>query len=206
MTIMNGATKRNLDIRFLHLIRWCSAGSPPSPLRSDPWAVGVPPTSPGTEGSVCYSYGSRCDCVRPLADQCLLALRIEDVELVHGYGERDVVADADLLVGRQQRDDLVPLGLRVDELLAAEVLDDVDLGRESDRVCRPGRLPARCAPAGSRSARWRHPVASPPPGPARRSAQLCAAQDQVLALGVAVAKFMAGEPMNPATKTFTGWS
>src|SRR5918996_4390055 len=120
---MNGVTNRKLRIRFLHLLlvrgarhafhRFCAGR-------------GAIVAAPAARLRLCPAGLS--------ARQCLLRFGIEDVKLLHGYGERDGVADADLLVGRQQGHDLVALGLGVDELLAAEVLDDVHLGREAHRV------------------------------------------------------------------------
>jgi len=46
--------------------------------------------------------------------------------------EYDLLAGLHLLVRRHQGDDLVALGLGVDELLVAQVLDDVDLCRDMD--------------------------------------------------------------------------
>ena len=48
--------------------------------------------------------------------------------------ELDVLAGLHLLVRWHQGDDLVALGLGMDELLVAQVLDDVDLGRDLDRA------------------------------------------------------------------------
>ena len=56
------------------------------------------------------------------------------MQLVHRDRELHLVADSDLSVRRQERHDLVALSLRVNELLVAEVLDDVDLGREAHRA------------------------------------------------------------------------
>src|SRR5918995_3401824 len=70
----------------------------------------------------------------PLPGQRLLRIRVEDVQLLHRHREVDGVTDTDLLVRWQQRHDLVPLGLCVDELLVPEVLDHVDLGREANGV------------------------------------------------------------------------
>src|SRR3954447_23593552 len=60
-----------------------------------------------------------------------LGLRIEDVQLVRLDRELDRLACLHLLVRRHESDDLVALGLRMDELFVAEVLDDVDLRREA---------------------------------------------------------------------------
>src|SRR5688572_27452081 len=68
---------------------------------------------------------------RSLPGEGLLRFRVEDVQLVHRHRQLHLVSDAHLRLGGQQRDDLVPLGLGVDELLVAEVLDDVDLGWEA---------------------------------------------------------------------------
>ena len=61
-----------------------------------------------------------------------LRLRVENMKLVRMNREVDLLAGLHLLVRWHQRDDLVALGLRMDELLVAEVLDDVDLRRNVD--------------------------------------------------------------------------
>src|SRR5437870_111134 len=58
------------------------------------------------------------------SDEPFLGLRVENVELVVRDGEFDSVARLNPLLRRDEGDDLVTLGLRVDELLVAQVLDD----------------------------------------------------------------------------------
>src|SRR2546422_3829320 len=63
-----------------------------------------------------------------------LGLRIEYVKLVRMNRELDFRANLHLLVRWHQGDDLVALGLGMDQLLVAQVLDDIDLCRDPDRT------------------------------------------------------------------------
>jgi hypothetical protein len=63
-----------------------------------------------------------------------LGLGIKDMKLVRMNREVDFLSGLHLLVRRHQGDDLVALGLGMDELLVSEVLDDVDLCRDVDRA------------------------------------------------------------------------
>ena len=63
--------------------------------------------------------------------QIQLGLRVEDMQFVDVNCELDLVARLDLLVRWHECNDLVALGLAVDELLMAQVLDDVDPRRDA---------------------------------------------------------------------------
>src|SRR5439155_21160928 len=63
-----------------------------------------------------------------------LGLRIEDMKLVRMNRELDFRAGLHLLVRWHQGDDLLALGLGMDQLPVAQVFDDVDLGRDVDRT------------------------------------------------------------------------
>src|SRR5262245_4221007 len=66
----------------------------------------------------------------PGAREGRAGLAVEQVELVHGQLERHDVAGADAMLGVDDRDDLRALDRHVEQLLVAEVLDDV--GRALD--------------------------------------------------------------------------
>src|SRR5207244_11317098 len=95
----------------------------------------VGPAPPMVTTPSCKSDASR---TRGLAssrdDEVLLGLRVENVQLVAGDRKLHLVPDAHFLVGRDERDDLVALGLGAEELFVAEVLDDVHLRRQPDGV------------------------------------------------------------------------
>ena len=63
-----------------------------------------------------------------------LGLGIEYVKLVRVNREFDFLAGLHLLVRWHQGDNLVALGLGMDELLVAQVLDDVDLCRDMNQT------------------------------------------------------------------------
>ena len=63
-----------------------------------------------------------------------LRLGIENVKLVRMNREVDLLAGLHLFVRWHQGDDLVALGLGMDELLVPQVLDDVDLRRNADQT------------------------------------------------------------------------
>src|SRR5204862_4661334 len=67
-------------------------------------------------------------------DEAFLGFRIEHVQLVVRDRELDLVADLDLAVARDKSHDLVALDLRVQQLLVAEVLDDVHVRGEAHRT------------------------------------------------------------------------
>src|SRR5205085_1656230 len=66
--------------------------------------------------------------------QAQLRLRVEDMQFVDVDRKLDFVACRHLLVRWYERNDLVSLGLPVDQLFVAEVLDDVDAGRNAHRL------------------------------------------------------------------------
>src|SRR4051812_38183115 len=73
-------------------------------------------------------------------NEAFLGLRVEEMQLVVRNRELDPVADFDLSLARYERHDVVALGVRVQQLLVAEVLDHVDFRREADSpVARPVR-------------------------------------------------------------------
>src|SRR3984893_17666953 len=60
-----------------------------------------------------------------------LRLGVENVKFVRLDHELDLLAGLHLLVGGDERHDLVPLGLTMEELLVTKVFDDVDLRRNA---------------------------------------------------------------------------
>src|SRR5918999_433060 len=107
-----------------------SAPPPPSPPPSPGLAAPPPPPSP----SPSPSPPARGSMALGGLDERLLALGIEDVQLVERDGEVDLVADAHLLLGWQEGNDLGALGLCVDQLLVAQVLHHVNTRRDAHRL------------------------------------------------------------------------
>src|SRR4051812_12358254 len=63
--------------------------------------------------------------------ETLLRLRVEHVQLPGLDGELDLVPRRAPLLRRDESDDLGPVGVCVEQLLVAEVLDDVDSRRDA---------------------------------------------------------------------------
>src|SRR5262245_13420946 len=63
------------------------------------------------------------------------ALGVEEVELREGNGERARGAERELLLDRELGDDLGVSEVEVDELLVAEILDDLDGRIERGAAC-----------------------------------------------------------------------
>src|SRR5689334_4823847 len=94
---------------------------PPRPRRPASW----PPLFRAPRAILPFSTGR---------DEAFLGLRIEHVQVLVQDRELDLVTDLDLPVARDESHDLVALDLRVQQLLIAEVLDDVHVRGEANRT------------------------------------------------------------------------
>jgi hypothetical protein len=134
-------------------------------------------------------------------------LGIEEVDLLQRDLQREVVTGLEAVLAADEGDDVVPTDAEVDELLVAEVLDDVSGAAERARrslgidveVLRANAHGELVAAEALMELLYRSGSGMSMPSPT----SLISPPSRRTSTS---RKFMAGLPMKPATKRLSGWS
>ena len=132
------------------------------------------------------------------------ARRVEQMHFGHRQPELDQVAGPQAMIRADNGQELAAGRPGVDQLLVAEELDDLGAGRDPNASAVPlSQLEVLRPEADGTSVPFSRPATTSAALPSRASGLSDAKADPSV---VAVTKFIAGDPMNPATKMLAGYS